>query len=90
VAGGVFHPKWPISSTRNWYCPPTETDVGGREGSVVGEADIVVLVLGCHDEKIEWWVEYFTPNGRYCPHAIGIACPLKLRSGDVKGVWLVR
>jgi len=90
VAGGVFHPKSPISSAHDRYCPPTETEVGGCEWSVVGEVDMVVLILGCCDEKIEWRVGYLTPNRRYRPHAISIARPPKPRSGDAKGVWWVR
>jgi hypothetical protein len=58
VAGGVSHPKSPISSARDQYCPPTDTVVGGREGSVVGEVDVVVLVLVCGDEKIELGVGF--------------------------------
>jgi len=57
---------------------------------VVGGGDAVVSVLGCWDAKIEWRVGYFTRNRRYHPHAIGMACPLKPRSGDTKGVWWVR
>jgi hypothetical protein len=57
---------------------------------VVGEEDMVVWVLGCQDEKIEWGMGYFTLNRRCCPHAISIARPSKPRAGDMEGVWWVR
>jgi hypothetical protein len=58
VEGGVSHPKSLISSARDQYCLPTETMVGGCKGSVVGEVDVVVLVLVWGDEKIELGVGF--------------------------------
>ena len=90
MGGGVFHPKSPISLVRDQYRPPIKTVGGGRGGSVVGEEDMVVWVLGCQDEKIEWGMGYFTLNHQWCPHAIGIAHPSKPRAGDMEAVWWVR
>ena len=77
-------------SPHNHYCPPIKTKSGGHGGSVVGEGDTIVWVLGCPDEKIEWGMGYFTPNHRCCLHAIGITHSVKPRVGDVGGVWWVK
>ena len=51
---GYFTPESPMTSPCNHYGLPIKPKDGGRGGSVVGEGDMVVWVLGCQDEKIEW------------------------------------
>src|SRR6266436_5562312 len=53
---GYFTRESPMMSPCNHYGLPIKTKDGGRGGSVVGEGDTVVRVLGCQDEKIEWGV----------------------------------
>ena len=45
-----------MTPPRERYRPPIKTKDGGRRGSVLGEGDTVVWVLGCRDEEIEWGV----------------------------------
>jgi hypothetical protein len=86
---GYLTLKSPMTSPRNRYRPPTETKDGGRGGSVLGEGDTVVWVLGYRDEEIEQGVGYSTlkspmttPCKRYRP-------PIKTkdrgRRGSVQG-----
>ena len=71
MGDGVFHPKSLMLSPRNWYSLPIKTKDGGHGGSVVGEGDMVVWVLGCQDEKIRQGPGILTPKGRYQACALG-------------------
>ena len=82
---GYLTLKSPMTSPRNRYRPPTETKDGGRRGSVLGEGDRVVRVLGCRDEEIEQGVGYSTlkspmtpPHKRYRP-------PIKTKDMERRG-----
>ena len=57
-----FTLKSPMTSPHKRYRPPIKTKDERRRGSVLGEEDTVVWVLGCEDEKIEWRMGYFTSN----------------------------
>jgi len=43
-----------MTTPRKRYRPPIKTKDGRRRGSVLDEVDMVVWVLGCRDEEIEW------------------------------------
>jgi hypothetical protein len=77
--------KSPMTSPRNCYRPPIKTKDRGRRGSVLGEGDMVVRVLGCRDKEIEQGVGYSTlkspmttPRKRYRP-------PIKTKDGGRRG-----
>jgi hypothetical protein len=82
---GYFTPESPMTSPRNRYCLPIKTKDGERGGSVVGEGDTVVWVLGCWGEKIEWGVGYFTPESPMMSPCNHYRSPIKTKDGGRRG-----
>jgi hypothetical protein len=82
--------KLPMTPPRKHYWPPIKSKDGGRRGSVRGEGDTVVRVLGCQDEEIERGWGPSPSNHRCRRRASVIARPLKPRTWDVEGVFWVR
>jgi hypothetical protein len=78
---GYFTPESPMTSPHNCYHLPIKTKAGGRGGSVVGEGDMVVWVLECRDEKIEWGVGYFTPESPMMSPRNHYRLPIKTKDG---------
>jgi hypothetical protein len=78
--------KSPMTPPHKRYRPPIKSKDGGHRGSVLGEGDTVVRVLGGRDEEIERGVRYSALKSPMTPRASVIARPLKPRTGYVKGI----